>query len=62
MQLDLPRCRHQLKRGPEVVTDVAGTSFLLFECQLCGCGIILRLNSEGEVDGEFVNPPEQKCA
>jgi hypothetical protein len=49
-------------RPPEVVTDAVGTSFLLFECILCGCDITLRLDSEGEVDGEFVIPPERKCA
>jgi len=35
---------------------------LLFECVLCGCGIALRLNAEGEINGEFVIPPARKSA
>jgi hypothetical protein len=62
MQRDLQSCRHQLKRPPDLVTDVGGTSYLLFECILCGCGISLRLDSEGEIDGEFIFPRARKCA
>ncbi len=62
MQFDLKTCRHQLKRPPDLVTDVDGVSYLMFECILCGCGISLRLDSEGEIDGEFILPPERRCA
>jgi hypothetical protein len=62
MKSDLQPCRHQLKRPPDLVTDSEGISYLLFECVLCGCGIGLRLDSEGEIDGEFLVPPERKCA
>ena len=62
MQPDCQPCRHQLKRPPDVVTDVEGVSYLLFECMLCGCEISLRLDSQGEFDGEFIVPPERKRA
>jgi hypothetical protein len=62
MEVDEQPCRHQLERPPDLVTDVGGVSYLLFECVLCGCGISLRLDSEGEVDGEFNIPRARKCA
>lgn len=62
MEANLERCRHQLKRAPDLVTDVEGRSYLLFECVLCGCGISLRLNAEGQIDGEFVIPEARNCA
>jgi hypothetical protein len=62
MQSDLQPCRHQLKRPPDLVKDVDGVSFLLFECLVCGCGVSLRFDSEGEIDGEFIIPPALKCA
>jgi hypothetical protein len=62
MQFALQPCRHQLHRPPDLVTDVGGFSYLLFECLLCGFGISLRLDSEGEIDGEFIIPPAEKCA
>ena len=62
MQSDLQRCRHQLKRPPDLVTDGEDISYLLFECILCGCGISLRLDAQGEIDGEFIIPPDRKCA
>jgi hypothetical protein len=62
MLSNLQPCRHRLKRAPELVTDDEGISFLVFECVLCGCGISLRLNARGEIDGEFVIPPARKCA
>jgi hypothetical protein len=52
-------CRHQLTRPPDLV-DVDGVSYLLFECILCGCEISLRLDVEGEIDGEFIVTPERK--
>ena len=55
-------CHHQLDRPPELIADVEGGSYLLFECVLCGCGIALRLNAEGEINGEFVIPPARKSA
>jgi len=61
MQSDLQPCRHQLKRPPDLVKDVDGVPFLLFECLVCGCGVSLRLDSEGEIDGEFIVPPDRKC-
>jgi len=62
MQFDLKPCRHQLKRPPDLVKDGEGVSYLLFECILCGCGISLKLDSEGDIVGEFIIPPERKCA
>ena len=62
MDYDARSCVHQLSRPPELVTNSEGTSFLLFDCLLCGCAISLRLNAEGVVDGEFVVPPALKCA
>jgi len=62
MEFDLHRCPHRLSRPPDLVTDVEGLSYLLFECILCGCEISLRLNSKGEIDGEFVISPERKRA
>jgi len=62
MQFDLQPCRQRLERPPELVTDTDGISYLLFECMLCGCEISLRLDSEGEVDGEFILQPERKRA
>jgi len=62
MQSDLQSCQHQLKRPPDLVTDDEGISFLLFECILCGCGISLRLDARGEIDGEFIIPSARKCA
>jgi hypothetical protein len=59
---DFRPCHHQLKRPPDLVTDGEGVSYLLFECFLCGCGIGLQLGSGGEINGEFILPPEQKCA
>jgi hypothetical protein len=44
------------------VTDVDDVSYLLFECVLCGCEISLRLGSHGEIDDEFIVPPERKRA
>jgi len=60
MKFDAQSCRHQLKRPPDLVSDSEGVSYLLFECLLCGCGISMRLNGEGETDGEFVI--SRKCA
>ncbi len=62
MQFDLQPCRHQLTRPPDLVTGADGVSYLLFECMLCGCETSLRLDSEGEVDGEFIPQPERKRA
>ena len=53
-------CRHQLKRPPDLVTDVEGVSYLLFECILCGCQFGLTLDWKGEVDREVIIPPERK--
>jgi len=61
MQFDLQPCQHQLTRPPDLI-DVDGVSYLLFECILCGCEISLRLDSDGEIDGEFIVPPERKRA
>lgn len=62
MPFDVQPCRHQLDRPPEVTSDVDGVSYLVFECVLCGCEVSLRLNSEGEIDGEFIVPPSSKRA
>ena len=45
-----------------VVNGIAGVSFLLFECLVCGRAISLKLDSEGEVDAEFIIPPNLMCA
>ncbi len=62
MDADSMPCHHQLKRPPDLVTDSEGVSYVLFECFLCGCGISIRLNTEGEIEGEFVIPAAGKCA
>jgi hypothetical protein len=49
MHFDLEPCRHQLKRPPDLVKDVDGVSYLIFECIPCGCGIGLRLDSEARL-------------
>jgi hypothetical protein len=56
MPLDVQPCRHLLNRPPDLVTDAEGVSYLLFECVLWGCQIGLRLDSAGEIDGEFIVP------
>jgi hypothetical protein len=61
VQTDLIYCRHNLKRPPELVAGIAGVSFLLFECFVCGRAISLKLDSEGEVDAEFIIPPDLIC-
>jgi hypothetical protein len=61
-RIDGQSCRHQLDRPPELASDVDGVSYLVFECVLCGCEVSLRLNSEGEIDGEFIVPPSSKRA
>jgi len=45
MQCDVQSCRHQLNRPPDLVEDVDGVTYLVFECLRCGCGISLRLDS-----------------
>ena len=62
MQFDVQPCRHQLKRPPDLLEDVDGVTYLVFECLRCGCGISLRFDSKGELDGEFIIPPERKRA
>ena len=62
MTAETKSCNHQLKSPPELFTGDEGISYLLFECLLCGCGITLRLNSDGEVQGEFVLPFTRQCA
>ena len=62
MQFDLQPCQHQLNCPPDLVTDAEGVSYLVFEYIVCGCQISLRLDSQGEIDGEFVLPPEGKRA
>ena len=54
--------RHQLSRPPDLITSDDGSSYLLFECVLCDCGISLKLNTDGEVDSEFVLPVAGHCA
>jgi hypothetical protein len=56
MQFDLQPCPHQLNRPPDLVTDAEGVSYLVFESILCGCQISLRLDSQGEIDCEFILP------
>ena len=62
MQAAVESCRHQLKRPPDLVTDAGGVSYVLFECLLCGCEIGLRLNSQDEIEGEFIVPLARRCA
>src|SRR5690349_178381 len=54
MQSDLQPCQHQLSRPPDLVTSAEDVIYLVFDCILCGCQVSLRLNSEGEIDGEFI--------
>ena len=62
MQFDLQPRRHQLERPPDLVTAVAGVSYLAFEGILCGCEVGLRPDSQGEIDGQFNVPPERMRA
>jgi len=55
-------CHHQLRRPPDLVTDVEGTLYLVFECLLCGCRTSLRLNAESQIEGEFITPAARTCA
>jgi len=58
----LAECTHALKRVPDLVTDVSGVSYLLFECLTCGSDVALRLDSDDMIDGIAIIPPEQKAA
>ena len=62
MGFDVQPCRHQLKRPPDSFTDITGVSVLIFECILCGCQFSLTLDSKGEVDREYIIPPQRKSA
>ena len=62
MQFDLQPCHHQLNRPPDLVRDAEGVSYLVFNCILWGCQISLRLDSKGEIDGEFILPHKGKPA
>ena len=62
MHFDPEPCPHQLRHPPDLVKDLDGVSYLIFECILCGCGVGLRLDSEGEIDGELIAPPARNCA
>jgi hypothetical protein len=62
MAADRKACHHQLSRPPDLVTDVEGTVYLIFECLLCGCEISLRLNGEGQIEGQFIIPSARTCA
>ena len=55
-------CQHQLSRPPELVTDVEGVSYLLFECLLCGSEIGLKLSPDGDVEDEFIIPTARRYA
>jgi hypothetical protein len=35
MQCDVQSCRHQLNRPPDLVEDVDGVTYLVFECLRC---------------------------
>ena len=56
------RCKHQLKRPPDLFVGGVGEKVLLYECLICGFQFALSLNSEGEVDRMVVLPLTQKCA
>ena len=58
----LAKCTHALKRPPDLVTDTAGVSYLLFECLTCGCEVALRLDEDDRIDGIAITPPAQKAA
>ena len=62
LEADRKPCNHQLMGPPEFVANVEGSSYLLFECVLCGCVVSLRLNAKGEIDGEFLFPPARRRA
>jgi len=53
---------HSLKRPPDLVTDEAGVSYLLFDCLTCGSEVALRLDSDDRVDGMAIIPPERRTA
>ena len=55
-------CKHQLSRPPEVVTDVDGVRYLLFECLLCNCEIGLKLSKDGDLEDEFIIPASRRYA
>ena len=58
----LSKCTHTLKRQPDLVTDVEGVSYLIFECLTCGSDVALRLDANDQVDGIAIVSPEQKAA
>ena len=61
--MDFPsECTHTLRRPPDLVTDAAGVSYLLFDCLTCGCEVALRLDADDRVDGIAIIPPQQKAA
>jgi hypothetical protein len=41
------RCPHKPRKGKDLVTDVSGTQYLLFSCVLCGCDVVVKLDSDG---------------
>jgi len=58
----LSECTHTLRRPPDLVTDVAGVSYLLFDCLTCGCEVALRLDADDQVDGIAIITPQQRAA
>ena len=56
------RCKHQLKRPPDLFVDGVGKTVLLYECLICGFQFGMELNAQDEVDRMVVLPPAQKCA
>lgn len=56
------RTTHTLKRQPDLVTDVEGVSYLIFECLTCGCDVALRLDANDRVNGIAIVSPEQQAA
>jgi hypothetical protein len=61
MQSTIEPCRHQLTHPPNVV-DMDGTSYLTFQCVICGWTIGLSLDPEGNVYRQVIVPPDWKCA
>jgi hypothetical protein len=49
--------RHHAQSLPKRITDDSGTSFLTFECVLCGAGLVYELDAEDCIVKEYVIPP-----
>ncbi len=59
MQPTIEQCRHQLIHPPLAV-EMDGTSYLAFQCVICGWTIGFSLDLKGNVCREVIVPPDFK--